>query len=71
MARHKKACEFCQDESFWWEDGANGHALHLEFYPGHLISISSFADNENGEPDELRASISFAYCPNCGRALDV
>ena len=67
----KKPCEFCEAESFFEENGADGHNLLAEVYPDALhIAILSYAKNETGETGELTIEIPMNYCPNCGRKLD-
>lgn len=71
MARKKVPCEFCAEEQWWTEDGVDGHQLAIEVYPFNgVLSITSFANDDNGESREIAASIELNYCPRCGRKLE-
>lgn len=74
MARKKKEtepCEYCCGESWNSEDQANGHQLYWEIYPdANYIQITSYANDENGEIQELSIMFPMKYCPNCGRKLE-
>lgn len=66
----KKPCEWCEEERWWSTDGTRGHQLAIEVYPFNgIISITSFAEAETGETDELREEVEMNYCPVCGRKL--
>ena len=71
MARRStKPCAFCEEEHWHSEDERYGHQLHLEVYPfNSVISVMSFARDENGETTELGMRIEMNYCPVCGRKL--
>jgi len=72
MSRKKQLwCEFCEQELYAIEEnGAEGHTLTVEIYPGRMISAISFApDPYNGQPEECVVEIPMKYCPNCGRKL--
>ena len=70
MAR-KKPCEYCEDDSFFHQEGENGAQLYVEIYPeANYIGITSYANDESGECFEMTATIQMNYCPNCGRKLE-
>ena len=67
---NKKPCECCENDMFITWDGRNGHQLAIEIYPdNHLMGITSFAKDENGETTEETITIDYEYCMFCGRKL--
>lgn len=69
MAR-RKPCEFCDDDHWWTEEGADGHQICVEVYPyNNMIGITSFACRLNEETDEMHIELEMNYCPVCGRKL--
>lgn len=71
MSRRKKPCEFCESE---WRDsteGSNGFQGEVEWYPDNgLFAVTAFANDESGESQEYNlVSVSFEYCPVCGRKV--
>ena len=69
--RKKKPCDFCSDDNWYSEEGTPGHQLAVEIYPeNNSLSVTSFANNESGESEELTVSFEMNFCPVCGRRLE-
>ena len=71
MASRKRIpCDFCEEENWWTEEGSPGHQMSIEVYPfNNILSITSFANTETGESNEISVSLEMNYCPKCGRKL--
>lgn len=72
MARKKKPCEFCNQETILRlaEECRNVDAV-AEIYPDNgFMSVSVHGINDEGETTgEHEIEIPLNYCPNCGRKL--
>ena len=66
----KKPCEYCETETYLNRDGQNGHELAVEIYPfNNMLSIISFARDEDGETIQEEITLDYEYCMFCGRKL--
>lgn len=69
--RRQKPCEFCENDNWWSSDGTRGHQLCIEVYPYNcILAVTSFAEGENGETEELHEEVELNFCPRCGRKLE-
>lgn len=71
MARRKKSCEFCEDQtSSNYVEHRNGYCIWYEFYPfNNLLAFIAQANDEGGEMIEDAIELEINYCPICGRKL--